>query len=101
MHIKVMYPRSTDTDGTSHSNRCSILEVKADMFRNQCEQTKKGLGCEAPVGVCEKNEDVQSLQEMLLYGLKGMARPTPRMPDVSAAVMRQSRRSSRRRSWPR
>lgn len=43
------------------------------MFCNQCEQTQNGVGCGAPVGVCEKNEDIQSLQEILLYGLKGMA----------------------------
>ena len=43
------------------------------MFCNQCEQTIQGKGCTGAVGVCGKNEDVQSLQEMLLYGLKGMA----------------------------
>ncbi|MFH1922490.1 MAG: hydroxylamine reductase [Planctomycetota bacterium] len=43
------------------------------MFCNQCEQTAQGTGCTARVGVCGKNEDVQSLQETLLYGLKGMA----------------------------
>lgn len=43
------------------------------MFCNQCEQTILGKGCSNGVGVCGKNEDVQSLQETLLYGLKGMA----------------------------
>ncbi|HYW80316.1 MAG TPA: hydroxylamine reductase [Thermoguttaceae bacterium] len=43
------------------------------MFCNQCEQTAKGTGCASSVGVCGKNEDIQSLQETLLYGLKGMA----------------------------
>ncbi len=42
------------------------------MFCNQCEQAKNGMGCDV-VGVCGKDEDVQSLQETLLYGLKGMA----------------------------
>lgn len=42
------------------------------MFCNQCEQTQNGSGC-TEVGVCGKDEDVQSLQEILLYGLKGMA----------------------------
>ncbi len=42
------------------------------MFCNQCEQTWHGTGCENSPGVCGKNEDVQSLQETLLYGLKGM-----------------------------
>ncbi len=43
------------------------------MFCNQCEQTIAGKGCEAKVGACGKNEDIQSLQETLLYGLKGIA----------------------------
>ena len=42
------------------------------MFCNQCEQSYRGTGCANSPGVCGKNEDVQSLQEMLLYGLKGM-----------------------------
>ena len=43
------------------------------MFCNQCEQTAHSSGCVMSPGVCGKNDDVQSLQEMLLYGLKGMA----------------------------
>lgn len=43
------------------------------MFCNQCEQTIGGIGCAAKVGTCGKNEDIQSLQEILLYGLKGIA----------------------------
>ncbi len=42
------------------------------MFCNQCEQTAQCTGCVTSPGVCGKNEDVQSLQEMLLYGVKGM-----------------------------
>ena len=42
------------------------------MYCNQCEQTLNGTGC-TDVGVCGKDEDMQSLQEILLYGLKGMA----------------------------
>ncbi|MDF1745724.1 MAG: hydroxylamine reductase [Gimesia sp.] len=42
------------------------------MFCNQCEQTSQGTGC-TDVGVCGKDPDVQSLQETLLYGVKGMA----------------------------
>lgn len=42
------------------------------MFCNQCEQTQNGTGC-TDLGVCGKDEDVQSLQEILLYGVKGMA----------------------------
>jgi hydroxylamine reductase len=42
------------------------------MFCNQCEQTARGTGC-VEIGVCGKDPDMQSLQEILLYGLKGMA----------------------------
>ncbi len=41
-------------------------------FCNQCEQAKAGKGCNASPGICGKEEDVQSLQETLLFGLKGM-----------------------------
>jgi hydroxylamine reductase len=41
------------------------------MFCNQCEQTAHGTGC-TERGVCGKDADMQSLQEILLYGLKGM-----------------------------
>lgn len=40
---------------------------------NQCEQTFQGTGCTSSPGVCGKDEDIQGLQELLLYGLKGMA----------------------------
>jgi hydroxylamine reductase len=42
------------------------------MFCNQCEQTANCTGCVSSPGVCGKNEDIQSLQETLLYGVKGM-----------------------------
>ena len=42
------------------------------MFCNQCEQTAQGSGC-TKIGVCGKNEDLQSLQDILLFGLKGIA----------------------------
>lgn len=43
------------------------------MFCNQCEQTFHGTGCDHSTGVCGKDADVQSVQELILYGLKGMA----------------------------
>src|SRR3954465_6402111 len=43
------------------------------MFCNQCEQAQNATGCASNVGVCGKSADVQSLQEVILYGLKGMA----------------------------
>jgi hydroxylamine reductase len=42
------------------------------MYCNQCEQTARGTAC-TDIGVCGKDPDMQSLQEILLYGLKGMA----------------------------
>src|SRR3990172_8038878 len=41
------------------------------MFCYQCEQVPSG-GC-TKVGVCGKNEDIASLQDTLLFGLKGIA----------------------------
>jgi hydroxylamine reductase len=43
------------------------------MFCNQCEQTYHQSGCIHTPGVCGKSEEAQALQELLLYGLKGMA----------------------------
>ncbi|MBK1695107.1 hydroxylamine reductase [Chromatium weissei] len=43
------------------------------MYCNQCEQTFHQTACINSPGVCGKNADVQSLQETLLFGLKGMA----------------------------
>ena len=42
------------------------------MFCYQCEQTAGGSGC-IKEGVCGKNPDIQSLQDILLFGLKGIA----------------------------
>ncbi len=42
------------------------------MFCYQCEQTAKGTGCTVQ-GVCGKNEDIASLQDILLFGMKGVA----------------------------
>ncbi len=41
------------------------------MFCNQCEQTAQGTGCTIK-GVCGKDPDIQSLQETLLFALKGI-----------------------------
>ncbi|MFI5378504.1 MAG: hydroxylamine reductase [Tepidisphaerales bacterium] len=43
------------------------------MFCNQCEQARGGVGCSGNMGICGKDADVQCLQEMIEYGLKGMA----------------------------
>lgn len=42
------------------------------MFCNQCEQSMRP-GCSNVFGNCGKSADVQSLQELILFGLKGMA----------------------------
>ncbi|MGB4256335.1 MAG: hydroxylamine reductase [Phycisphaerae bacterium] len=42
------------------------------MFCNQCEQAAGGTAC-VQIGVCGKDADVQSLQDTLLYGVKGLA----------------------------
>lgn len=42
------------------------------MFCYQCEQAAGGTGC-TKVGVCGKDEDIQSLQDTLMFGLKGIA----------------------------
>ena len=42
------------------------------MFCNQCEQAAKGVGCDI-MGVCGKNPEVAALQDLMIYGLKGLA----------------------------
>lgn len=42
------------------------------MFCYQCEQTAGGSGC-TKAGVCGKNEDIASLQDTIIIGLKGIA----------------------------
>jgi hydroxylamine reductase len=42
------------------------------MFCYQCEQTAGGTGCTIS-GVCGKDQDIQSMQDTLLFGLKGIA----------------------------
>ena len=42
------------------------------MFCNQCEQVAKGGACKIS-GACGKNPDVASLQDLLVYNLKGLS----------------------------
>ncbi|MFZ2196975.1 MAG: hydroxylamine reductase [Thermodesulfovibrionales bacterium] len=42
------------------------------MFCNQCEQVAKGGACKIS-GACGKNPDVASLQDLLVYSLKGLS----------------------------
>jgi hydroxylamine reductase len=42
------------------------------MFCYQCEQTAKGVACDTS-GVCGKQPDVATLQDLLVYALTGLA----------------------------
>jgi hydroxylamine reductase len=42
------------------------------MFCYQCEQTAKGEGC-TKIGVCGKEPEVATLQDLLIYALKGLS----------------------------
>lgn len=42
------------------------------MFCYQCEQTARGQGCDR-VGVCGKQPEVATLQDLLLYAVKGLS----------------------------
>jgi hydroxylamine reductase len=44
----------------------------AMMFCYQCEQSSMGVGCQT-VGVCGKDETTSTLQDLLLYAVKGIA----------------------------
>lgn len=42
------------------------------MFCNQCEQTSKGEGC-SKIGVCGKSPEVATLQDLLVYAVRGLS----------------------------
>jgi len=46
--------------------------IEDQMFCYQCEQTSMGKGC-TTFGVCGKNPEVSSLQDLLIYMLKGLS----------------------------
>ena len=46
--------------------------IKDQMFCYQCEQTVGGRGCTS-FGVCGKNPEVSSLQDLLIYMLRGLS----------------------------
>ena len=46
--------------------------MEQNMFCYQCEQTAKGEGC-TKIGVCGKEPEVAALQDLLIYGLKGLS----------------------------
>jgi len=53
-------------------SKLTHLRRRQRMFCYQCEQTAKGEGC-TKVGVCGKESDVASLQDLLIYALKGLS----------------------------
>ena len=55
------------------------------MFCHQCEQTARGIGCDIS-GVCGKKPEVAALQDLLLYGLKGLSIYAEKARQVGAAV---------------
>ncbi len=48
------------------------------MFCYQCEQTSHGTGC-TDMGVCGKDPQVAALQDVLVFGLKGLSRYAHRL----------------------
>ncbi|XHR27252.1 MAG: hydroxylamine reductase [Chthoniobacteraceae bacterium] len=54
------------------------------MFCFQCEQTAKGTGC-TRLGVCGKDDDVASLQDLLIHAAKGIAQYTVRAHRLGAS----------------
>jgi hydroxylamine reductase len=55
----------------------------SEMFCNQCEQAANGVGCDT-LGVCGKNPEVAALQDLMLYGLKGLAIYAEKARDLGA-----------------
>ncbi|HXV21189.1 MAG TPA: hydroxylamine reductase [Desulfuromonadales bacterium] len=53
-------------------NKPHTTNKEKNMFCYQCEQAAQGTGC-TKIGVCGKQPDVAALQDLLVYGLKGIA----------------------------
>jgi hydroxylamine reductase len=53
-------------------NKQPTTSKEENMFCYQCEQAAQGTGC-TKIGVCGKQPDVAALQDLLVYGLKGIA----------------------------
>jgi len=43
------------------------------MFCYQCQETAKGIGCQAGAGVCGKTSETANLQDLLIYIMKGIS----------------------------
>ena len=49
-------------DGVTLNRQTRYRREEASMYCNQCEQTAHGTACVDNIGVCGKDEDVQSLK---------------------------------------
>jgi hydroxylamine reductase len=54
------------------------------MFCYQCEQTSQGQGCQT-IGVCGKDENTATLQDLLIYAVKGISQYAHRARQLGAA----------------
>jgi hydroxylamine reductase len=54
------------------------------MFCYQCEQTSQGQGCQT-IGVCGKDENTATLQNLLIHALKGVSQYAHRARQLGAA----------------
>jgi hydroxylamine reductase len=54
------------------------------MFCYQCEQTSQGQGCQT-IGVCGKDENTATLQDLLIHALKGVSQYAHRARLLNAA----------------
>ncbi len=54
------------------------------MFCYQCEQTSQGQGCQV-IGVCGKDENTATLQDLLIHALKGLSQYAHRARLLGAA----------------
>jgi hydroxylamine reductase len=54
------------------------------MFCYQCEQTSQGKGCQV-VGVCGKDENTATLQDLLIHAVKGISQYAHRARQLGAA----------------
>jgi hydroxylamine reductase len=54
------------------------------MFCYQCEQTSQGEGCQV-IGVCGKEENTATLQDLLIYVVKGISQYAHRARQLGAA----------------
>jgi hydroxylamine reductase len=64
--------RTRQGEGPTEAPAGNVKRKGQGMFCYQCEQTAQGTGC-TKIGVCGKDPDIQSLQDTLIFGLKGIA----------------------------